>query len=34
MFAINGLFLWAYDLDEDKLASARLAATGDVPAGS
>lgn len=24
MFAINGLFLWAYDLDEDKLASARL----------
>jgi len=25
MFAINGLFLWAYDLDEDKLAAARLA---------
>ncbi|MBT0671003.1 MFS transporter [Novosphingobium profundi] len=25
MFAINGLFLWAYDLDEDKLATARLA---------
>lgn len=24
MFAINGLFLWAYDLDENKLASARL----------
>jgi GPH family glycoside/pentoside/hexuronide:cation symporter len=24
MFAINGLFLWAYDLDEDKLAAARL----------
>ncbi|KQM19021.1 MFS transporter [Novosphingobium sp. Leaf2] len=25
MFAINGLFLWAYDLDEDKLAATRLA---------
>lgn len=24
MFAINGLFLWAYDLDEDKFAAARL----------
>ncbi|PNU06843.1 MFS transporter [Novosphingobium guangzhouense] len=24
MFTINGLFLWAYDLDEDKFAAARL----------
>lgn len=34
MFAINGLFLWAYDLDEDKLAAARLAASGELPAAS
>ncbi|EIZ80525.1 major facilitator transporter [Novosphingobium sp. Rr 2-17] len=34
MFAINGLFLWAYDLDEDKLAGARLVATQDIPAVS
>jgi GPH family glycoside/pentoside/hexuronide:cation symporter len=34
MFAVNGLFLWAYDLDEDKLANARIAASGDVPAAS
>ncbi len=27
MFALNGAFLWAYDLDEDKLAAARLATT-------
>lgn len=28
MFAINGLFLWFYDLDEDKMEAARLKALG------
>ncbi|MCY1672742.1 MFS transporter [Novosphingobium sp. SL115] len=28
MFTINGLFLWFYDLDEDKMEAARLKATG------
>jgi GPH family glycoside/pentoside/hexuronide:cation symporter len=27
MFAINGLFLWFYDLDEDKMEAARVKAT-------
>jgi hypothetical protein len=25
MFAINGLFLWFYDLDEDKMEATRAA---------
>jgi GPH family glycoside/pentoside/hexuronide:cation symporter len=28
MFAINGMFLWFYDLDEDKMEAARLKALG------
>ena len=33
MFAINGMFLWFYDLDEDKLAQTRLATHEGVGTG-